>query len=422
MIYKGNPVSAGIAIGSAFVYDPKILTAPEDAPVLPMECELERYENAVQAAQAKLREIQAAFTGKDDDKAEIFSAHLDMVDDEEISEEIRSAIHAGTGAAKAVEQVYQRYADLLAALDDDFMVQRAHDLLDVQQRLLRILLGALEQNLSRLDGPVIVICDDLMPSDTATMDRANVLGIVAQKGGYTSHSAIIARGWGIPAVLGIPDIMSCVSSGDTIVLDAIAGNLHSEPTPQELQNAAAQQTMFMEQMNYCTCADTLPGLKNNAGAYFEKLIGHLYARHLGINPSTQMNAVELDGESISLPTDFIFNLGPGKPKLHIPVKTSTRERVVEVWAQQRILDGAFGVGRFFCLLTCIGETNLGKNMSIDITCVPNQWMNYQLFVAQITRAYYLDMPEKYRELNDRFPKIHVKEFGEYFHESEHLFD
>lgn len=175
-------------------------------------------------------------------------------------------------------------------------------------------------------------------------------------------------------------------------------------------------------MNYCTCADTLPGLKNNAGAYFEKLIGHLYARHLGINPSTQMNAVELDGESISLPTDFIFNLGPGKPKLHIPVKTSTRERVVEVWAQQRILDGAFGVGRFFCLLTCIGETNLGKNMSIDITCVPNQWMNYQLFVAQITRAYYLDMPEKYRELNDRFPKIHVKEFGEYFHESEHLFD
>lgn len=180
--------------------------------------------------------------------------------------------------------------------------------------------------------------------------------------------------------------------------------------------------LYVIAMNYCTCADTLPGLKNNAGAYFEKLIGHLYARHLGINPSTQMNAVELDGESIPLPTDFIFNLGPGKPKLHIPVKTSTRERVVEVWAQQRILDGAFGVGRFFCLLTCIGETNLGKNMSIDITCVPNQWMNYQLFVAQITRAYYLDMPEKYRELNDRFPKIHVKEFGEYFHESEHLFD
>ena len=143
-----------------------------------------------------------------------------MVDDEEISEEIRSAIHAGTGAAKAVEQVYQRYADLLAALDDDFMVQRAHDLLDVQQRLLRILLGALEQNLSRLDGPVIVICDDLMPSDTATMDRANVLGIVAQKGGYTSHSAIIARGWGIPAVLGIKVLTLALSQGSEVEVSA----------------------------------------------------------------------------------------------------------------------------------------------------------------------------------------------------------
>lgn len=247
MIYKGNPVSAGIAVGSAFVYDPKTLTVPQGTPVLSPECELAQYENAARKAQERLREIQAAFAGKDDDKAEIFSAHLDMIDDEEISEEIRSAIHSGIGAAAAVESVYRQYADLMASLNDDFMVQRAHDLLDVQQRLLHILLGVQEQNLSRLDGPVIVVCDDLLPSDTATMDRANVLGIVAQKGGYTSHSAIIARGWGIPAVLGISDIMSCIFSGDTVVLDAIAGNLHSCPTPEELQNAAARQTEFLAQ-------------------------------------------------------------------------------------------------------------------------------------------------------------------------------
>lgn len=247
MIYKGNPVSAGIAVGSAFVYDPKTLTVPEGTPVLSPECELAQYENAARKAQERLREIQAAFAGKDDDKAAIFSAHLDMIDDEEISEEIRSVIHSGIGAAAAVESVYRQYADLMASLNDDFMVQRAHDLLDVQQRLLHILLGVQEQNLSRLDGPVIIVCDDLLPSDTATMDRANVLGIVAQKGGYTSHSAIIARGWGIPAVLGISDIMSCISSGDTVVLDAIAGNLHSCPTPEELQNAVARQTEFLAQ-------------------------------------------------------------------------------------------------------------------------------------------------------------------------------
>ena len=175
-------------------------------------------------------------------------------------------------------------------------------------------------------------------------------------------------------------------------------------------------------MNYCCCADLIDGVKKNAGDYFEKLIGHLYSRHLNVCPSTQMNAVELDDTSISLPTDFIFNLGPNKPKFHVPVKTSTRERVVEVWAQQRILDGAFGVGRFICLLTCIGETNLEKNMSIGITCVPNQWINYQLFVSQIKRAYYLDVPDKYNDLNNRFPRIHVKEFGEFFHETEELYD
>jgi len=180
--------------------------------------------------------------------------------------------------------------------------------------------------------------------------------------------------------------------------------------------------IYVIAMNYCCCADLVDGIKRNAGDYFEKLIGHLYSRHLNVAPSTQMRAVELDGESIALPTDYIYNLGEGKPKFHVPVKTSTRERVVEVWAQQRILDGAFGVGRFISLLTCIGETNLEKNMSVGITCVPNQWINYQLFVSQIKRAYYLDVPEKYNELNNRFPRIHVKEFGEFFHESDELFD
>ena len=78
-------------------------------------------------------------------------------------------------------------------------------------------------------------------------------------------------------------------------------------------------------------------------------------------------SVELDGESISAPTDYVFDLGFGMPKFHVPAKTSTRERCVEVWAQQRILDGAFGVGRFICLLTSIGETNFkSSDMSVQL--------------------------------------------------------
>lgn len=181
------------------------------------------------------------------------------------------------------------------------------------------------------------------------------------------------------------------------------------------------EALYVIAMNYCCCADLVAGVKSNSGAFFEKFVGHLYAKHLGSEPSTSMDACELDGESIPIPTDYIFNPGPNQAKFHVPVKTSTRERCVEVWAQQRILDGAYGVGRFICLLTCISETNyVSRNQSVDIVCVPNQWINYQLFIAQIKRAYYLDMPPRYEALNNRFPRIHVKPFGEFFHESNEL--
>lgn len=183
------------------------------------------------------------------------------------------------------------------------------------------------------------------------------------------------------------------------------------------------EALYVISMNYCCCADLVDGVKSNGGDYFEKFIGHLYARHLNREPSTLMTACELDDETIQIPTDYIFNLGPNLPKFHVPVKTSTRERCVEVWAQQRILDGAYGVGRFICLLTCLAETNyVSRNHSVDIVCVPNQWINYQLFISQVKRAYYLDMPARYEALNRRFPRIHVKQFGEFFHETTNLTD
>lgn len=212
------------------------------------------------------------------------------------------------------------------------------------------------------------------------------------------------------------------SSGKATLANSFWNNVKNHCIQNQTANEITS-TLYAICMNYCLCADLVNGVKDNSGNYFETLVGHLFSMHLSVAPTNQMNAVELDGESISVPTDFIFDLGAGKPKFHVPAKTSTRERCVEVWAQQRILDGAFGVGRFICLLTCIGETNFkSSDLSVQLTCVPNQWINYQLFISQIKRAYYLDIPEKYYELNNRFPKIHVKEFGEFFHESDNLID
>lgn len=254
----------------------------------------------------------------------------------------------------------------------------------------------------------------------------------------------------------LPITSGSTAVGKNYMVFSLTGNIvdkHSRPVNSDLYNAGNQldatgktkvdiffenllrnqiplqsaqditEALYVISMNYCCCADLVDGVKSNGGDYFEKFIGHLYARHLNREPSILMTACELDDETIQIPTDYIFNLGPNLPKFHVPVKTSTRERCVEVWAQQRILDGAYGVGRFICLLTCLAETNyVSRNHSVDIVCVPNQWINYQLFTSQVKRAYYLDMPARYEALNRRFPRIHVKQFGEFFHETTNLTD
>lgn len=170
-------------------------------------------------------------------------------------------------------------------------------------------------------------------------------------------------------------------------------------------------------ISFCSSIDLLKTAdQKTPGTYFEYLIGHLMARQFDINPRNQMDVLNL-GLRTTLPTDFIFDLGTEEPKFHVPVKTSTRERVVQVWSHQRVLDGVYGTGRFLGLLSCLAETKVdSRSLEVTEICLPDQWRLYQMFIAQMKRIYYLDIPEKYRELNTVFPKINVKEFGEFFHE------
>ena len=117
------------------------------------------------------------------------------------------------------------------------------------------------------------------------------------------------------------------------------------------------------------------------------------------------------------------------PVIHINNLKIPRIQTFKIFsAQQRILDGAYGAGRFLGLLTCISEAKMNSESKdhskwkVDDVCVPNQWINYQLFIAQIKRAYYLDVPNRYDQLNNSFPRIHVKKFGEFFFEWEDLLD
>ncbi|KAB2720392.1 hypothetical protein [Brucella intermedia] len=169
-------------------------------------------------------------------------------------------------------------------------------------------------------------------------------------------------------------------------------------------------------ISYCCATDILKKSdQKTPGTFFEVLIGHLVARALGVNPEKQISVPTLD-LSITLPTDYVFDLGPGKNRLHLPCKISTRERVVQVWAHQRVLDGMHGVARFKGVLVSMAETNKQEDKSVVEVCLPNQWTAYQMYIAQMFRVYYLDIPQPYVALKDRYPFIQVKQFGEFFRE------
>ena len=181
------------------------------------------------------------------DKAKIFTAHIDILEDEVINEEIVTLIESERVCADwAIYTVYENYIQILSKAKNQLSRERSDDLKDVRNRLLRIWAGVSNQGLSVLSHPVIVVAHDLLPSDTASMDKENVLAIVTEVGGYTSHSAIIARGFGIPAVLGVADITTIISNDELIAVNGIDGNVIVGPfTDKLLKEYEQMRTAFL---------------------------------------------------------------------------------------------------------------------------------------------------------------------------------
>jgi len=189
---------------------------------------------------------------------------------------------------------------------------------------------------------------------------------------------------------------------------------------EEMPFDVLERVLYTLAISYCAAADLVKtGDKKTPATFFEKLTGHLVGRSLGVNPK---NFIEIQSLEIrnSLPTDFIFDLGHGNSKIHMPVKTSTRERVIQVWAHQRVIDGVFGLGRFKGVLVSIAETNAKPNFGVTEVCLPDQWVIYQMFIAQMHRIYYFDLPRKYAELGLKYPFIQVKKFASFFSEASQL--
>ncbi|MGN1399274.1 MAG: phosphoenolpyruvate--protein phosphotransferase [Erysipelotrichaceae bacterium] len=226
---KGIAASSGITIAKAYKLEtPQITIEKRDAN--PCE-EIEKFQNALSASRKDIETIKEKAAGKlSEEELEIFDAHLMVVDDPAMSDEVTTMIeNEKVNAEYALDVVSGNYITMFESLDDEYMRERAADIKDVTTRIKYHLLGVAISDLSLIDEEVIVVAHDLTPSDTAQLDKKFTKGFATEIGGRTSHSAIMARSLEIPAVVGIASIMSEVKHGDLLVLDALKGEVIVNP-------------------------------------------------------------------------------------------------------------------------------------------------------------------------------------------------
>jgi len=176
--------------------------------------------------------------------------------------------------------------------------------------------------------------------------------------------------------------------------------------------------LYTMAISFCASVDLIKdGDQKTPGTFYECFIAYFFSWRVGVEPVKSIQILNLDGQDTRLPTDLIFNLGTQLHKFHVPGKTSTRERSIMLWAHQKVIDGVYGVGRFMGTPVLLAETKVDKSKKevVEI-CLPDQWRVYQLYIAKLSRIYYLDVPASYKKLNEDFPPLNVKPFSDFFFE------
>lgn len=229
---KGIAVSPGVSIGTAYCIQ-EIFVNPDNSRLAENEVrdELARFDCARNAAAADLRALQKKVSSQVGEKeAEIFRAHEMILHDPAFTAKVRAWIAGDRlNAPAALHQLLNEYTSLFARTKDEYLKERLADVRDVVLRISQHLSEVLLADSPLLPGPMIVIADELLPSQVMALGNRQMMGIVTQTGGGTSHAAILARSRGIPAVSGVRGILRQVSNGDTIIVDGRQGNVIINP-------------------------------------------------------------------------------------------------------------------------------------------------------------------------------------------------
>jgi phosphotransferase system enzyme I (PtsI) len=242
---QGIAASYGIAIGPVFAYkrtELEITPCSVDDPAV----EWERFEAAQETARKQLDEVyQKAVVESGEEQAEIFKAQAMMLDDPELVGTVKKAVEEQRiNVESALSDTAESFAHMLEALEDEYLSARALDIRDVSSRLLRILLGVSESPTADLKVPSIIIAKDLTPSDTILLDKSFVLGFCTAEGGATSHTAILARGLGIPAVVGAGEQTLELETGTSVIIDGDSGEVLVNPSKSILKEYQTRQEKF----------------------------------------------------------------------------------------------------------------------------------------------------------------------------------
>lgn len=245
---KGIGASDGVAIAKAYLMIEPDLSFSEEK-VTDTAAEVEKFKAAVNQSKVELTQIRNnAEVALGADKAAIFDAHLLVLEDPELINPIEENIKNNqSNAAAALSEVANNFVTIFESMDNEYMRERAADIKDVSKRVLSHIIGVKLPNPTLIDEPVVIIAEDLTPSDTAQLNKAFVQGFATNIGGRTSHSAIMSRSLEIPAVVGTKNITSLVNQGDFVIVDGIEGEVILNPDEATITAYKQKQSQFIEE-------------------------------------------------------------------------------------------------------------------------------------------------------------------------------
>jgi phosphotransferase system enzyme I (PtsI) len=246
-IKKGIAVSPGLIIGPAVVLEAEeycLVHRPVPDEQVPEQ--LQRLASALEAADEEYRQVQErARQELGDEFVTIFRFQADLLKDPHLRAELTEEIEKNHYSAEyAVSRVIRRYTRRFLHATSGYLAERVRDVYDAEKRLLRILIGQTTEALAHLQHPAIVIAHDLSPTQTAGFDRQRILGFATDVGGRTSHTAILARALGLPAVVGLSNITAEISGGDTVIIDGYRGVVIISPDPPTVEKYQKQQAEY----------------------------------------------------------------------------------------------------------------------------------------------------------------------------------